>query len=208
LQAAQNNRTPFILLAALLLWPTAVIVASKSGWLGSLSPFAPPPIAVLTILVPSLGYWLIPSFRSYITRIGLRRLTSVHILRIVAVPLFFWYGSHGLLPQSFVDTAGWGDLASGVLALGVVLFWSRPAGYWTVHIFGMVDFVAAFGTAIRLTLSNPGAMHEITGLPMALIPFFGVGFLATIHLIAYDLLIRNCRGPVKQLLQLQPTETL
>ncbi len=188
-----HNRIPVFLFASLLLWLAATVVVSKSGWLGSISPFAPPPIAGLTILIPALLYYKRPQFRSYFAGIGLRRLTSVHVLRILAVPLFFWYGSHGLLPQPFVQAAGLGDLAAGVLALGVVLFWARATGYWTMHILGMVDFFSAFATAIRLTAANPGSMHAITGLPMALIPFFGVGVLATTHLIAFDLLLHSRR---------------
>ena len=184
----RNTRLSFFLFSGVALWLLTVVSASRSGWLGALSPLAPPPIAALTILIPSLIVLLRANLRAYFAEVGLRRLTSIHILRIAAVPLFFWYGSRGLLPQPFVQAAAWGDLAAGVLALAVVLWWARPAGYWTMHIFGMIDFVTAFGTAMALTRANPGAMHAVTGLPIALIPFFGVGILATIHVIAFRLL--------------------
>jgi hypothetical protein len=152
---------------------------------------APPPIAGLTLIVPISLYLSVPSLRSYFASIGLKRLTAIHIFRIAAAPLFFWYGSHGLLQRVFVDRAAYGDILAGVLALVALTVWRRPAGFWVAHIWGMIDFFVAFGTAIALTRRNPGAMHAITGLPMALIPFFFVGLLATSHVVAYDLLRRG-----------------
>ncbi len=183
-----SRTTPFWIAAAVLGWLATILVASGTGWLGSLSPFAPPPIAALTMIVPIAAYFILPDLRAYTARIGLRRLTAIHILRIAAAPLFFWYGAHRLLPKVFVDRAAWGDIAAGILALLAVTVWKRAAGYWLAHLFGMADFFIAFGTAIALTRQNPAAVHAVTGLPMALIPFFGVGLLATTHVMAYHLL--------------------
>jgi hypothetical protein len=188
----QSSRsTPLWIAAAVLAWLTAVLLASATGWLGSLSPLAPPPIAALTMIVPIAVYLAVPALRAYIESIGLRRLTAIHVLRIAAAPLFFWYGAHHLLPQLFVDRAAWGDIAAGLLALLAVTLWQRPSGYWLAHLFGMADFFVAFGTAMALTRQHAAAMHAVTGLPMALIPFFGVGFLATTHVMAYHLLLRQ-----------------
>lgn len=188
---APNRSTPFWILAAVLAWLAAVMLASASGWLGSLSPLSPPPIAAVTMIVPIAVYFAVPAFREYIAAVGIRRLTVIHIPRIAAAPLFFWYGAHGLLPQIFVDRAAWGDIAAGLLALLAVTLWQRPSGYWLAHLFGIADFIVAFATAIALTGQDPAAVHAVTGLPMALIPFFGVGFLATTHVMAYDLLLRE-----------------
>lgn len=186
-----HRSTPVWLAAAVLSWLAAVFVASATGWLGSLSPLAPPPIATLTMIGPVAVYFAVPAFREYIESVGLRRLTAIHILRIAAAPLFFWYGAHHLLPHAFVDRAAWGDIAAGILALLAVTVWQRPWGYWLAHLFGMADFFVAFGTAITLTRQDPAAVHAVTSLPMALIPFFGVGFLATTHVMAYHLLLRQ-----------------
>jgi hypothetical protein len=189
---SQPSRSTAIWIAsATVVWFTAVLSASATGWLSSLSPLAPPPIAALTIIVPVAVYFAVPAFREYFQSLGIRRLTSIHVLRIAAAPLFFWYGAHRLLPQVFVDRAAWGDIAAGLLALIAVTVWQRPIGYWVAHLFGMADFLVAFGTAIALTRHDPAAVHSVTGLPMALIPFFGVGFLATTHVIAYHLLLRQ-----------------
>jgi hypothetical protein len=149
----------------------------------------------------------LPAFREYIESIGLRRLTAIHLLRITAAPLFFWYGAHQLLPRVFVDRAAWGDIAAGLLALLAVTLWRRPSGYWLAHLFGMADFFVAFGTAIALTRQNPTAIHAVTGLPMALIPFFGVGFLATTHVMAYHLLLRQSASRNSRSTNLNPQES-
>ena len=200
----QSRSTPYWIAASVLAWISAVLIASSSGWLGSLSPLAPPPIAALTIIIPVAIYFAVPAFREYIARVGLRRLTAVHVLRIAAAPLFFWYGTHHLLPQVFVDRAAWGDIAAGVIALLVVTLWPRPSGYWLAHLFGMADFFVAFGTAIALTRQDSSAVHAVTGLPIALIPFFGVGFLATTHVMAYHLLLRQFASFTPGSVQLDP----
>jgi hypothetical protein len=202
-----SRSAPFWLAAALLVWLVAVLLTSASGWLGSLSPLAPPPIAAGTIIVPIAIYFAVPAFRAYIESIGLRRLTAIHVLRIAAAPLFFWYGAHHLLPQPFVDRAAWGDIAAGLLALLAVTLWQRPSGYWLAHLFGMSDFFVAFGTAIALTRQNPSAVHAVTGLPMALIPFFGVGLLATTHVMAYHLLLGQSASLHPRFTNLNPQES-
>jgi hypothetical protein len=189
--SAPTRGSSFWIAASVLIWFAAVVVASATGWLGSLPPLAPPSIAALTMIVPIALYFAVPGFRASVEGVGLRRLTALHVLRIAAAPLFFWYGAHRLLPQVFVERAAWGDIGAGLLALLAVTVWERPAGYWVAHLFGMADFFVAFGTAIALTRQDPAAVHAVTGLPMALIPFFGVGFLATTHVMAYHLLLRQ-----------------
>jgi hypothetical protein len=177
--------------SALLVWLALVVIASASGWLGQLPPMATPPIAGLTLIVPMALYLSIPGLRRYFASVGLERLTAIHVFRIAAAPLFFWYGSHGLLQPVFVERAAYGDILAGLLALLALTSWRRPAGFWVAHVYGMIDFLTAFGTAIALTRKDPAAMHAVTGLPMALIPFFFVGLLATTHVVVYDLLLRG-----------------
>jgi hypothetical protein len=81
------------------------------------------------MIVPVALYFTLPGLREYVARIGLRRLTTIHILRIAAAPLFFWYGAHHLLPKIFVDRAAWSDIAAGILAFLAVTVWQRPSGY-------------------------------------------------------------------------------
>jgi hypothetical protein len=182
------------LASAVLLWFVTIVLASGTGLLARLSPYAVPPVAFTLMVLPAILFWRDSRVRVLIEQIGLRRLTALHIFRILAVPLFFWYGGRGLLPQLFVDHAGWGDLISGIAALGAVALWPRPAGYWIAHLIGMADFIVAFATAMAVTRTNPGSMAAVSTLPVALIPFFFVGLLGSTHLMAYDLLLRGRGG--------------
>ena len=59
------------------------------------------------------------------------------------------------------------------------------------HLFGFADFVVAVGTGLTLFLLNDSRMAGIQTLPMALIPFYGVGISGASHIIAFDLLRRH-----------------
>ena len=179
------------LIAGALLWLAIVMLASGTGLLAQLSPYAIAPIAFSLMALPALLFWRVSRVRAVIERVGLRRLTALHIFRILAAPMLFWYGAQGLLPRLFIDHAGWGDLISGVLALGVVTVWPLPGGYWIMHLVGMLDFIVAFATAMTLTRANPAAMAAVATLPVALIPFFFVGLLGSTHFMAYSILWRG-----------------
>jgi hypothetical protein len=200
-RSGNEGATAKWLLAGLLVWFGVVVTASVTGAIGRLSPYAVPPIAFAGMALPALLFWRFEGVRELVEEFGLRRLTALHGFRILAVPMFFWYGGKGLLPQAFVHHAGWGDLISGVLAVAVVALWSRPAGYWVAHLVGMADFLVAFGTAMALTRQNVAAMKGIGSLPIALIPFFFVGLLGSTHLMAYTLLLRGRAGAGERLVQ-------
>jgi hypothetical protein len=86
--------------------------------------------------------------------------------------------------------AGIGDFIAGAIALYVV---TRPkatmAQYQFFHTFGLIDFICAVGTGLTfsLILANP-LMDTIAVLPVAWIPFFGVGLSGTIHMIAFHMM--------------------
>lgn len=101
------------------------------------------------------------------------------------------YGAHDLLPQVFVQIAGWGDLLAGLLTLGVTLLSENRARYLIFEIFGFADFVAAVGTGLTMFLLHDPRMAGIQTMPLALIPFYGVGISGTSHIMAFDLLRRH-----------------
>src|SRR4051812_29984111 len=110
-----------LLLGILAAWGLAVAVAAEAGVYRSIYPPLIGPIVALGIFVPVVVYYVSGRFKSYIEAIGLRPLTMFHIWRIPAALLFFWYGAHNLLPETFVRNAAWGDLIVGLLALIVCL---------------------------------------------------------------------------------------
>src|SRR5580698_9282311 len=147
-----KRRGTYVLLSILAIWGLAVAVCARTGVYHALPPLLLAPIIAFGIVVPVIVYALSGSFRAYIEAIGLRPLTAFHIWRIGAALLFFWYGAHNLLPEIFVEDAGWGDLIAGLLALGVTLLPENRTRYLVFEIFGFADFVAAVGTGLTMFL--------------------------------------------------------
>ena len=109
-----------LLMATLALWALAALLVSGSGLFAQLpTPLLPIPVA-LGIFIPVLVYARSEAFRGYIHAADLRNLTLFHVWRVPAALAFFYYGAQGLLPETFVFNAGWGDLIAGVLAPIVV----------------------------------------------------------------------------------------
>lgn len=192
-----KRRGTRILLSVLAVWGLAVITASGTGLYRSLPPLLLASVIALGIMIPVIFYALSKGFRAYIEAIGLPWLTSFHIWRIAAALTFFWYGTHKLLPDVFIRNAGWGDFIAGFLALGVTLLPKTRAGYLVFHLFGFADFVVAVGTGLTLFLLSDTRMAAIGTLPMALIPFYGVGISGASHVMAFDLLRRTSAANIK-----------
>ena len=180
-----------VLLTLLAIWGLAVATASGTGAYDAFPPLLLGPIIALGIVVPVIVYAMSKGFRAYIEAIGLRPLTVFHIWRVGAALMFFWYGAHDLLPQVFVQIAGWGDLIAGLLALGITILPESRTRYLVFEIFGFADFVAAVGTGLTMFLLHDPLMATIRTLPIALIPLYGVGISGASHIMAFDLLRRG-----------------
>ncbi len=175
----------------LIVWGLAVAAAAETGLYRAVYPLWLAGLIALGIVVPVVVYAISEGFRAYIETIGLRTITAFHIWRIAAALVFFWYGAHDLLPEAFVRNAGWGDLIAGLMALGVTLLPRTRNRYVVFHLFGFADFVVAVGTGLTYFLLNDPRMSGIQTLPMALIPFYGVGISGANHIMAFDLLRRR-----------------
>jgi hypothetical protein len=186
-----KQRGTRILLVVLAAWGLAVAFAAEAGIYSAIPPLFLATIIALGIVIPVVVYATSNGFRSYIRVLGLRSITAFHVWRIVAALVFFWYGENELLPQIFVQNAGIGDLAAGLFALLVLLLPESRNRYLAFHIFGFADFVVAVGTGLALFLLNDTRMTGIQTLPMALIPFYGVGISGASHIMAFDLLRRR-----------------
>jgi hypothetical protein len=187
----RKSRGTRVLLTILAIWGLGVVVAAETGLYSAIAPLLLAPVIALGIIVPVIVYAMSEGFRDYIEAIGLRTLTAFHIWRIAAALLFFWYGAHDLLPEVFVQNAGWGDLIAGLLALGVTVLPKTHNRYLVFHIFGFADFLVAVGTGLTLFLLKDPRMAGIQTLPMALIPLYGVGISGASHIMAFDLLRRH-----------------
>ncbi|MCA7994810.1 hypothetical protein LGM63_29590 [Burkholderia cepacia] len=179
------------LLGVLIVWGLAVAAAAEAGVYRAIHPLGLACLIALGIVAPVAVYSMSRGFRTYIATIGLRTLTAFHIWRIAAALVFFWYGAHDLLPEAFVRNAGWGDLIAGLMAFGVTMLPKTRNRYLIFHLFGFADFVVAVGTGLTYFLLNDPRMSGIRTLPMALIPFYGVGISGASHIMAFDLLRRR-----------------
>lgn len=179
------------LLAVFFAWMIAVIVAAEVGILAGLGRVFMPGFALLVaagIAVPAAVYFIAPSARHAIQTVGLHRLTLLHIWRIPAAMLFFYYGLRAELPDLFWILAGVGDLLAGCFALTMLWRPRTASNYRRVHLFGFADFIVAVGTGLAFTLLQDPRMSLLTTLPMALVPLFGVGISGASHIVALSML--------------------
>ncbi len=189
-----HDASRWLLPAAVLTWLIVVVWVSLSGALGALAQAFMPAYAALVALgiaIPLVAYFTIPPVHRTIESIGLRGLTLMHVWRIPAALVFFWYGVRGELPTMFWVLAGVGDFLAGSFA--ATLWWraATPERLRRIHVFGFTDFVVAVGTGLTFTLIGDPRMGLLTTLPMALIPLFGVGLSGASHIVALRALMRR-----------------
>jgi len=187
-----HSRMSYVIALVSLSWGVAVVVAASTGLLARIYM---PMVALLVglgIALPTLWYFLSVSLRGWTEVIGLRAITALHIWRIPAALLFFYYGLRGELPAVFWILAGTGDFIAGCYAAWVVKRKNPTADqYLRMHRFGFADFIVAVGTGLTFTLLLNPQMALIATLPFALIPLYGVGISGASHIIAFDMLRRN-----------------
>ncbi|MGL4238083.1 hypothetical protein [Tabrizicola sp.] len=184
--------------AVLLVWGAAIMALAGSGMLRPEGISLPFPLAIAALIPPAifaLAYRLSPGLRSWVAAIDMSLIVGAQTWRVMGVVfLFVW--AMGDLPTIFALAAGIGDMAVGLAALGVTLAVARgavdqDAKVRRLTVFGLMDFVLAFGTAI---LSGEGMPLRLAGeplpalmqsLPMAMIPAFLVPVFIILHLMAW-----------------------
>lgn len=178
-------------LAVGVAWFALVVIGAETGFFASLYQPAIGAIVAATIILPTVWYFRAPGVRAAVEAVGHRRIMAMHTWRVPAALLFFWYGFRGDLPPAFWALAGAGDLVAGLYA-GYLSFKPESAArYRSFHRFGFADFVVAVGVGLTHTLISDPRMAPVTTLPLALIPFFGVGVSGASHLVAFDMLRRG-----------------
>jgi hypothetical protein len=184
-QANKIQRNFFL---ALTLWFVLVIALSITGRTAYLPTSLLPVPVILGITIPLLFYAGSSSFRNYIQSTTIRNLTLFNLWRVPAALAFFYYGSQGLLPETFVRNAAWGDLIVGILAPIVVFGLARGRAklpsYIGFHLFSFADFVVAVGTGFLFNILGNPLMSTLKDFPMALIPMFGVPVTGALSLMA------------------------
>ena len=185
---------PWLLPIAVLAWLFAVVWAILGGALEALAQAFMPAFAglvALGIAAPLGAYFAFLPVRRAVDSLGLRWLTLMHMWRIPAALVFFWYGAQGELPFLFWLLAGLGDLVAGCCAATLLWRPGTPDRLRRIHVFGFADFVVAVGAGLTFTLIGDPRMALLTILPMALIPLFGVGLSGASHIVALNALRRR-----------------
>jgi hypothetical protein len=169
---------------------------------------APPPAvggpARFAIIVgPVIGlsalYFSSRSLRDALTELPLRAFVAVHIVRALVGAGFLVLGQRGDLPTEFANPAGYGDLAAGLGALGLLAVpnWrgrgmALALGAWCL--FGMADFVNV--QRVVMALQEQGRQAEFAAMngPLALVPYFGVPLLWFCHIVVLARSARELGG--------------
>ncbi len=175
-------------LTSLGTWGAVVAAASASGLLAKLPARLVAPLIIGGIALPTIAYARSPELKALARDVGIHKLSLFHTWRVVGTAAFLFYGSKDELPPTFVRNAAWGDLATSILAVALMVLPRRGSTYVAFHLFGLSDFIAALATGLGLTLKGDARMRTIATFPLALIPLFGVGLSGAAHLIAFDLL--------------------
>jgi hypothetical protein len=172
------------LLLLVVAWGLVVAAVSASHRLDKAPPAAPAvAVAVLTAVFATLI--LRPGTLHEGLRAASRRaLVAFNVFRVIGL-YFVWLQAQGRLPVEFAEPAGWGDVA--VAAGAAVLFFvpertATRALFMVWNLLGIADLVVAVGTATWLNYARPGAMAEMLGLPLALVPLWLVPLYLATHL--------------------------
>ncbi len=189
--AVAPARAPRLAPTILAAWFVLAVLVGASGRLLAL-PFPVPQILILVLTATALGVgFRVDAVRAWIDGLPLRGMAGIHAFRIVAGVWFLILASQGGLSAVFAQRAGWGDIASGVLAIGLVLSGNPSTTehrrwYFFWNILGLTDFGVVLWTAAWIggTGVQPGVQPLLT-LPLSLLPTFFVPALIASHVFIF-----------------------
>jgi hypothetical protein len=189
-------RLPGAAALAATVWLILAIAAGATGFFLRL-PFPGPQLIILGLVVVTLVAGLVPSrLSAWIDAIPLRVLVGVNATRFIGIA-FLVLAARGQMNQVFADRAGWGDIATAILAIALVVRWAAitPARRLLLHVWnalGFLDLAVAVGTATAVTLTGvtPGVERVLT-LPLSIVPTFLVPLFLANHVFVFRRLVRG-----------------
>lgn len=146
---------------------------------------------VLPIVAVAAGMYWWPRFRHALMAAPTALLVGLNTSRVFGI-FFLVLVADGRLGGPFPQSAGWGDIITGAIALPLALALARgraaPQSVLAWNAFGALDLIAALALGV---LSAPGSPIQvisagvgsaaITTLPWALIPTVLVPFYLVLH---------------------------
>ena len=191
----EASRGAKLWLAALLgLWVGIAAAGSAAGWAATARPF---PILGIFVAAPLLAAALAtawPSARRAMLSLSLPLLVGLNIGRVFAVE-FLMLAAAGRLSGPFPQSAAWGDIITGVVALPLLWLAGDPARHRTVlhlwNAFGMLDLIAAIGLGVMSAAGSPLQVFPAPGseamqhLPWSFVPMVLVPLWMIMHAIIW-----------------------
>lgn len=206
--AANGERTLAAASVAMIVlitsWFFATAVIGWSGVFWNDPVHLPPRIAygILVPLVVGLAILLTANpMRAALDRIPLHWLIGVQLYRVLGGE-FLLLLAQKRLPSAFALSAGWGDVAVGLLAPFVALMVFKRSKHWfgavvAWNILGILDLATAVTLGVG---SSPGPLRFIaqdpssvimSEFPMVLIPTFAVPLSWLLHVQSLRIVKRN-----------------
>jgi hypothetical protein len=157
----------------------------------------------LGLLAGTLPLLISPTFRQLVRAIPATGLIGVHAIRVLGI-LFLALLDMRLLPAQFALAAGYGDIAVGLLALGMVYLFTKRKPYaptfaigWNA--LGLLDFVSALANGILFIgpFAAQLAAHGTSPLYLnyvLIVPAFGVPLYTLLHIYSLFQLVSARAG--------------
>jgi hypothetical protein len=178
----RTSSTGSLVFVALTAWFSALLGLGLAGRLED------PPRPLIPLALASLVtiLWLAsrrPSIRTWIEGLDMRALLAVQIVR---APIGMWFlqmYEAGRLPGELALLAGWGDIATGVIAALALALDERTTfgrrALFVVNTLGLFDILLVVGTAQKVLLID--AAPVAIGFPFVLLPLFVVPLVIVTH---------------------------
>jgi hypothetical protein len=195
-----SRETKIVMAALLGLWVGVATAGSAAGWAALARPFPIMGLFVVTPLAVAIIATAWPGVRKAMLGLPLPLLVGLNVGRVFAV-LFVLVAAEGRMSGPFPQSAGWGDIISGVVALPLIWLARDPARNKVVlhlwNAFGMLDLVVAILLGV---MSAPGSLLQIfpdpgsgamTSLPFSFVPTVLVPMWMVLHAIIWAKLRRT-----------------
>jgi hypothetical protein len=177
-------------------WVVLMIGIAASGGFapGVIGPVPGPVLGFGALVIGGLAAWFWwPAFRDTLLGAPLSALIGINAFRIAGV-FFLILFAQGRLSAPFAQSAGWGDIITGLVAIPLAAMTAagRLPSRWVIaawNAFGTLDLFTAIllgalsspGTPIRLFTEGPGTSVMAT-LPWVIIPTVLVPLWLLVHL--------------------------
>lgn len=194
--AAISTRAKFSAFVIAGTWVTTIVMLAAMGRFapGALGPIAAPTLVFGVTLTGLLAAWLrSPAFRNALLSVPLTGLVGINAMRAGGIFFLVLY-AQGRLSAPFAPSAGWGDIVTGLAAIGLAAMVARGSQRPDVRLatwnaFGALDLIVAVtlgllsepGTPLRVFTDAPG-IAAMTTLPWVAVPTLLVPLYLLTHL--------------------------